>query len=136
LPLVPGNPEIEPTAPGEGDVYWNKPRVIDNAGEVLPPPSGNPDGVAALETTPNTSSYSADDRAELNANNAEIERQRQIIIAGASSAAVLAAWKAANALCERNKVIHGKNGIGYNSWKELGLYPNALALPVDPLTGN
>lgn len=136
LPLVPGNPEIEPTAPGEGDVYWNKPRVIDNAGEVLPPPSGNPDGVAALGTTPNTSSYSAADQAELNANNAEIERQRQIIIAGVSAAAVLAAWKAANELSVRNKVIHGKNGIGYNSWKELGLYPNALALPVDPLTGN
>lgn len=136
LPLVPGTPEIEPTGPGEGDIYWNKPRVIDNGGEVLPPPSGSPHGVAALETTPNTSSYSATDQAELNANNAEIERQRQIIIAGASSAAVLAAWKAANALSERNKVIHGKNGIGYNSWKELGLYPNALALPVDPLTGN
>ena len=99
-------------------------------------PTGQPLGVVGLNPIINTSSYTTQDQAAIATNNnTERSARRDVIVnisAGAAAAAA-AAWAVGNSASESSKIIHGKNGNGYNSWKDHGYLIDIL--PVNPLTG-
>jgi len=110
--------------------------VTSTGGTVLTEPTGQPLGVVGLNPIINTSSYTTQDQAAIATNNnTERSARRDVIVnisAGAAAAAA-AAWAVGNSASESSKIIHGKNGNGYNSWKDHGYLIDIL--PVNPLTG-
>jgi len=108
--------------------------VTSTGGTVLTEPTGQPLGVVGLNPIINTSSYTKQDQTDI-ANNDNTERgaRRDVInnISAGVTVAAAAAWAVGNSASESSKIIHGKNGNGYNSWKEQGYLFDIF--PVNPV---